>query len=146
MRCFRTIFARTAVLLALAAAAVLLLAACGGEPKVERVDVTWVSMDPSPRWGLYPGYRQELQFKKGSAFQVDVYSGGKVVTGGIVGDTGYALAFRPTAGAKDIESEAAGTTGLNLYVTLRTDKGDARRLLCLKVERREDKMYFEVPK
>lgn len=126
--------------------AALLLAACGGEPKIERVDVTWVSLDPAPRWGLFPGYRQEVQFRKGSAFQVDVYAGGKVVTGGVVGDTGYSLAFLPSAGARDIEAQSAGQNGLQLFVTLKDEKGGAHRALCLKVERTGDKIYFEVPK
>lgn len=141
MHPFRIILTLTAVLLG-----ALLFSACSGQPGIERVDVTWVSLDPPPRWGLYPGSRQEVQFKKGSAYQVDVYSGGKVVTGGIMGDTGYSLAFRPTAGARDIEAQADGPGKLNIYVTLKDEKGGSYRLLCLKAEHKDDKIWFEVPK
>jgi len=122
------------------------LAGCSSPPKIDRVDVTWVSLSPPPRWGLYPGYRQEIDFKEGSAYQVDVYSGGQVLTGGMVGDTGYSLAFRPTAGARDIEAQLQGSAGLSLYVTLKDGKGGAQRLLCLKVERKGNKIFFEFPK
>jgi len=141
MRSFRTILALAAVL-----SAALFLAACGSAPKVDRVDVTWASVEPSPRWGLYPGYRQEIPFKKGSAYQVDMYRKGKVVTGGIVGDTGSSLAFRPTAGARDIESRSAGQGRVDIYVTLKDEKGDAHSMLCLKVEQKDDKIWFEFPK
>ncbi|OGR39681.1 MAG: hypothetical protein A2051_12325 [Desulfovibrionales bacterium GWA2_65_9] len=124
----------------------LLLGACSSQPSVERVDVTWVSLDPSPRWGLYPGARQEVQFKPGSAYQVDVFSGGQAVTGGMVGDTGSSLAFRPTAGARDIEAVGAGPAGLTLYVTLKDKKGGSYRMECLKVLHAGDKIWFEVPK
>lgn len=136
---------RTLVLLA-ALCAALLLAGCGRDPVIERVDVTWTSLDPAPRWGLYPGYRQELEFRKRSSYQVDVYVGGKKVTGGAVGDTGYSLAFLPGMGALDIEAEAAGPKGLNIFVTLKNEKSESRRLPCLKIERNDEKIWFEVPK
>lgn len=140
MRPFRKICILTAALLAL-----LLLAACGGEPSLERVDVVWAT-DPPPRWGVYPGNRQEVPFQKGSSYHVRVYSAGREVTGGTVGDTGRALAFRPSVGAKDIEAVVQGADGLQIYATLRSDKGAALRVLALKVERQGDKIYFEVPK
>jgi len=124
----------------------VLLAACSSAPKVDRVDVTWSSLSPSPRWGLYPGYRQEIEFKPGSAYQVDVYSAGKVVTGGMVGDTGSSLAFRPTAGARDIEAKPDGPGRLDISVTLKNEKGETFRMVCLKVERKGDKIWFEFPK
>ncbi|MHC1699973.1 MAG: hypothetical protein AB9900_03205 [Humidesulfovibrio sp.] len=145
MRSMRSTLALSAALCA-ALFALLALSACGGEPGIERVDVTWVSLDPPPRWGLYPGYRQEVQFKSRSAYRVDVHSGGKVVTGGTVGDTGSSLVFLPAAGARDIEAQAAGRDALTIYATLKNDKGESRRLVCLKVERKDDKIWFEVPK
>jgi hypothetical protein len=141
MRPSRIILALSALLLGC-----VLLAACGNAPKVDRVDVSWVSLSPPPRWGLYPGYRQEIEFKPGSAYQVDAYRAGKVVTGGMVGDTGSALVFRPTAGARDIEAKADGPGRLDLYVTLKNDKGESFRALCLKVERKGDRIWFEFPK
>jgi hypothetical protein len=141
MQPFRIILTLTAVLLGAA-----LLGACSGSPKIERVDVAWVSVDPSPRWGLYPGYRQEIPFKKGSAYQVDLYVKGKVVTGGTVGDTGSSLAFRATAGARDIEATAAGQGRLDIFATLKDGSGKSYRLLCLKVEQKDDKIWFEFPK
>jgi len=136
------------IILALAAifAGVWLLGACSSAPKVDRVDVTWVSLSPSPRWGLYPGYRQEIEFKAGSAYQVDVFSKGNVVTGGMVGDAGSSLAFRSTAGARDIEAKSDGPGRLNIYVTLKNEQGESFRMLCLKVEHKGDKIWFEFPK
>lgn len=122
------------------------LAACSSAPTIDRVDVTWASLSPPPRWGLYPGYRQEIDFRERSAYLVEVYSGGQVVTGGTVGDTGMSLAFVPTAGARDIEARLQGTGALSLYVTLKDEKGGAQRLLCLKVERKGGKIWFEFPK
>lgn len=141
MRSSRILQTLAAVLLG-----VLLLGACSGQPKIDRVDVTWVSLEPSPRWGLYPGSRQEIPFKNGSAYQVDVYVQGKVATGGIVGDAGSSLVFRPTAGARDIASQAAGQGKLDVYVTLKDEKGASFRMLCLKVEHKDDKIWFEFPK
>ncbi|MBA4358108.1 MAG: hypothetical protein C0405_10330 [Desulfovibrio sp.] len=140
MRLFRIILALAAVL-----GATVFLAGCSGEPGLDRVDVEWAT-DPPPRWGLYPGYRQMIPFKKGSAYHVHVYTGDTDFTGGTVADTGYSLAFRPTAGAKDIEAESLERYKLNIYVTMKNEKGEARRLLCLKVERQDDKIYFEFPK
>lgn len=138
MRPFRSIL----ILLA-ACCAALVLASCSGEPDVNRVDVTWTSLEPSPRWGLYPGYRQEIEFRKRSAYQIDVYVEDKQITGGALGDTGSSLAFRSTAGARDIEAQAAGPYALDIYVTLKNKKGESRRVHCLKVERTGDKISFE---
>lgn len=126
--------------------AAFLLVGCGSEPGIERVDVIWTSLEPPPRWGLYPGYRQEIEFRKRSAYRVDVYVQGKVVTGGTVGDTGHSLVFLPTAGARDIEAVATGPAGLNIFVTLKDEKGESRRLHCLKVERTNEKIWFEFVK
>jgi len=94
MRLLRMVPALMAVLLA-----ALCLAACGSPPKIDRVDVTWSSLSPAPRWGLYPGSRQEIEFRPLSAYTVNMLSGGKIVTSGTVGDTGTNLAFLPAAGA-----------------------------------------------
>jgi len=138
MRPFRSIL----ILLA-ACCAALVLVGCSGEPGINRVDVTWTSLEPSPRWGLYPGYRQEIEFRKRSAYQIDVYVQDKQITGGTVGDTGYSLVFLPTAGARDIEAQPAGPNALEIFVTLKNAKGESRRVHCLKVERTGEKIYFE---
>jgi len=130
---------RTAALVALFA-----LAGCA-DPGLERVDVTWET-DPPPRWGLYPGSRQEIPCPKGAVYHVDVFSKGKAFTGGTVGDAGYTLVFKPAAGAKDIEAEREDPDHMTIYATLRNDKGESRRLTALRIERKEDKIYFEFPK
>lgn len=127
-------------------AAALFLAACGTSPKIDRVDVTWSSLSPAPRWGLYPGYRQEIEFRPLSAYTVNMLSGGKVVTSGTVGDTGKSLAFVPAAGARDISAQSEGPGRLTLTVTLRDEKGGTHTQVCLKVERSGDKIWFEFPK
>lgn len=139
MRGVLRIMMRTAALLALFA-----LAGCA-DPGLERVDVTWET-DPPPRWGLYPGYRQEIPCPKGAVYRVDVFFKGKVFTGGTVTDAGYTLAFKPAAGARDIEAERIDGDHLTIYATLRGDKGESRRLTALRIERKDDKIYFEFPK
>lgn len=121
----------------------LLLAGCSS-PGVDRVDVTW-NADPPPRWGLYPGYRQEIPCPKGATYTINVFSQNKSFTGGVVGTAG-ALQFQPTAGSRDIEAQAEDGDHLNIYATLRDTKGAALRLLCLKVERRGEKIWFQFPK
>lgn len=130
---------RTAALLALCA-----LAGCA-DPGLERVDVTWET-DPPPRWGLYPGYRQEIPCPKGAVYHVNVFFKGKAFTGGTVADAGYTLTFKPAAGARDIEAERIDGDRLTIYATLRNDKGESRRLTALRVERKGDKISFEFPK
>jgi len=124
--------------------AALVLAGCGA-PGIDRIDVTWET-DPPPRWGLYPGYRQEIPCPKGASYHVDVYFKGKPFTGATVADAGYGLAFKPTAGSRDIEGEIVDRAHINIYATLREEKGATRRLLALRVERKADKIYFEFPK
>ncbi|GAB6126852.1 hypothetical protein [Humidesulfovibrio idahonensis] len=122
----------------------LLLAGCGA-PGIDRVDVTWET-DPPPRWGLYPGYRQEIPCPKGASYHVDVFSKGKPFTGATVAEAGKGLLFKPTAGSRDIEVEAVDPNHLVIYATLRDEGGTGRRLLALRVERRGEKIYFEFPK
>ena len=122
----------------------LLLAGCGA-PGIDRVDVTWET-DPPPRWGLYPGYRQEIPCPKGASYHVDVFSKGRPFTGATVAEAGKGLIFKPTAGSRDIEVESDDPSRLSIYATLRDEGGAGRRLLALRVERRGDKIYFEVPK
>ncbi|OIO01945.1 MAG: hypothetical protein AUJ49_06980 [Desulfovibrionaceae bacterium CG1_02_65_16] len=122
---------------------VLALAACGA-PGIDRVDVTW-DTDPPPRWGLYPGYRQEIPCPRGATYHIDVYSKGKAFTGAAIAASGGGLAFKPTAGARDIEAEAPDATHLVVYATLNTD-GQQNRRLVLRVERKGEKIYFEFPK
>jgi hypothetical protein len=124
--------------------AALLLAGCGS-PGIDRVDVTW-DTDPPPRWGLYPGYRQEIPCPKGATYHIDVYSKGKAFTGGSIAEAGAGLAFKPTAGSRDIEAETVDRAHLNVYATLRDEKGGTRRLLALRIERKDDKIFFEFPK
>jgi hypothetical protein len=124
--------------------ALLALAGCA-DPGLERVDVTWET-DPPPRWGLYPGYRQEIPCPKGAVYHVDVFFKGKAFTGGTVGDAGYTLTFKPAAGARDIEAEREGRDHMTIYATLRNAKGESRRLTALRIERKDDKIYFEFPK
>ena len=133
--------------IALHAAALLLvfvLAGCA-DPGLERVDVTWET-DPPPRWGLYPGYRQEIPCPKGASYLVNVYSKGKPFTGGTVADAGRTLSFKPAAGAKGIEAERDGGDRMAIYATLKGSDGNDRRLLALRVERKGEKIYFEFPK
>lgn len=132
------------ILWAMALLTGLALAGCA-EPGLDRVDVTWET-DPPPRWGLYPGYRQEIPCPKGAVYRVDVFFKGKAFTGGSVSDTGSALAFQPTAGAKDIEVERDGRNRMALYAILRNENGQSRRLLALRIELKGDKMVFEFPK
>jgi hypothetical protein len=124
--------------------AALVLAGCA-DPGLERVDVTWET-DPPPRWGLYPGYRQEIPAPKGASYRVDVFYKGKPFTGGTVSDAGYGLLFTPSAGAKDIEAERDGRDRMTLFATLRSGKGESRRLLALRIARKDDKIVFEFPK
>ncbi|MBI5519228.1 MAG: hypothetical protein HY916_04125 [Desulfovibrio sp.] len=127
-------------------AAVLLLAfllsGCGN-PGLERVDVTWET-DPPPRWGLYPGYRQEIPNPKGASYRVEVYFKGKAFTGGTVTDTGSALVFTPATGG--IEAESTGRDSMTIYATLRGKDGESRRLVALRISRKDDKLAFEFPK
>ncbi|MDQ7836423.1 MAG: hypothetical protein RDU24_13660 [Humidesulfovibrio sp.] len=141
MRSYQAIPVLVALLLA-----ALLLAACGSTPKVDRVDVTWSSLSPAPRWGLYPGYRQEIEFRPLSAYTVDFFSGGKVVTGGTVGDTGASLVFVASAGARDVSAQSEGPGKLTITVTLKDEKGGTHPQVCLRVERQGDKIWFEFPK
>lgn len=120
----------------------LALAGCA-DPGLERVDVTWET-DPPPRWGLYPGYRQEIPAPKGASYRVDVFFKGKAFTGGTVSDAGYALNF--TASGKDIEAEREGRDRMTLYATLRNSKGESRKLTALRISRKDDKLVFEFPK
>jgi hypothetical protein len=78
--------------IALLALALCVLAACAA-PGVERVGVTWET-SPPPRWGLYPGYRQEIPCPKGAVYFVNVFHKGRDFTGGSVADAGSALVFR----------------------------------------------------
>lgn len=139
MRFWLQTMLRTVALVALFA-----LAGCA-DPGLERVDVTWQT-DPPPRWGLYPGSRQEIPCPKGAVYQVDVFFKGKPFTGGTVGNAGYTLTFKPAAGAKDIEAERIDPDRMTIYATLRNDKGESRKLTALRVERQGDKIYFEFPK
>jgi len=134
----RIIFVASVLLIA------LLLAGCG-TPSIDRVDVTWET-DPPPRWGLYPGYRQEIPCPKGASYRVDVYSKGKSFAGATVLEAGKGLAFKPAAGSRDIDAEAADPAHLRIYATLRSQEGAGKRMLVLRVERRGDKINFEFPK
>jgi len=133
-----------AFLLAAVAAAALLLVGCGA-PGVDRIDVTWAT-DPPPRWGLFPGYRQEIPCPKGAVYLVDVYRKGKSFTGGSIGDMGSGLNFKATAGSRDIEAEILDRDHLHIYATLRDENGGSSRVLALRVERKGEKIYFEFPK
>jgi len=126
----------------LAMALLACLAGCGSAG-VDRVDVTWET-SPPPRWGLYPGYRQEIPCPKGAAYTVNVFSKGKDFTGGSVTDAGSGLAFRPSAGSRDITAESPDRFTLVLTVTLPAEKsGPARRQRFLRVEKKDDKIFFE---
>jgi len=139
MRLWRqTLFTASVLLLA------FVLAGCG-DPGLERVDVTW-NTDPPPRWGLYPGYRQGIPCPKGAAYTVNVFFKGKPFTGGSVVDAGNALVFKPSAGSRDIEAQSEGRDRMTIYATLRSEKGESRRLLALRIERKGEKIYFEFPK
>jgi len=124
--------------------AALVLAGCGA-PAIERVDVTWET-DPPPRWGLYPGYRQEIPCPKGATYRIDVFRKGKPFTGGTIATLGPALSFKPMGGTRDIEAESVDGGRLNIYATLREAEGGSKRMLALRIERRDDKIFFEFPK
>lgn len=132
---------RTALAALLGLAAACLLAACS-EPDLNRVDVTW-NTDPPPRWGLYPGYRQEIPCPRGSTYQIDVYFKDKPLTGGAVADLGYGLAFRASAGSRDIEAVSEGRDHMTLFVTVREKDGTSRRQKVLRIDRAGEKIWFE---
>ncbi len=125
-------------------AIVAMLAGCGS-PGIERMDVTWLT-DPPPRWALYPGYRQEIPCPKGAVYRVEAHSQGAIIAGGAIAALPGGLAFRPLPGSRGIDAEALDETHLVVYVTLRDSDGQSRRLLALRVEHRDDKIYFEFPK
>lgn len=134
----RRVFAAAALL------AAFVLAGCA-DPGLERVDVTWET-DPPPRWGLYPGYRQEIPCPKGAVYHVNVYSNGKAFTGGTITDAGYALSFRPAPGAQGIEAEREGRDRMTVFATLPGAQGQGKRLTALRIERKEQTIVFEFPK
>ncbi|MDR3639864.1 MAG: hypothetical protein P4L39_00920 [Humidesulfovibrio sp.] len=134
----RIMFVATILLMALA------LAGCG-TPSIDRVDVTWEA-DPPPRWGLYPGYRQEIPCPKGATYRADVYFKGKSFTGATIASVGNRLVFKPTAGSRDIEAQIVDGTHLNIYATLHDENGKAHRQLALRIELLGDNISFEFPK
>jgi hypothetical protein len=130
------------LILPLALLGPLLLAGCGSQG-VDRVDVTW-EVNPPPRWGLYPGYRQEIPCPKGAVYTVDLYMKGQAFTGGAVADVGSGLAFKPSAGSRDITVETPDRYTLVLTVRLPVEKGEPQRSQrVLRVEKKDDKIYFE---
>lgn len=130
-------------------AAVVMLVALGlagcGAPALERVDVTWET-DPPPKWGLYPGYRQEIPCPLGSSYHVEMFFGGKVFTSGTVRNLGHAIVFVPAAGARGIQAEMDGPNRITLTVTLPADKGEGRKQTALRVQRDGERIVFEFPK
>jgi hypothetical protein len=124
--------------------AALALAGCG-TPSIERVDVTW-NTDPPPRWGLYPGYRQEIPCPKGATYRVDIYSKGKSFTSAAIATEGNSLNFRPTAGSRDIGAETVDNSHLAVYATLHDENGKTYRQLALRIERKGNVIFFEFPK
>lgn len=121
----------------------LVLAGCG-DAGIERVDVAWLT-DPPPRWGLYPGYRQEIPCPVGAGYHVDVYRKGKAFVGGTV-TAAYALSFVADPGARGIEAVRDGRDRMTVTVTVRSDKGESRSYTALRIERKGEKIYFEFPK
>ncbi len=145
----RPLNARAALQLALALLAALavlpVLSGCS-RPGLERVDVTWET-DPPPKWGLYPGYRQEIPCPPGARYRVDAHLPGKVVASGYVkaaGASGITFEADRTAQGLVAESDDANV----LLVTAQTpDTGGGRaRYTALRVERKGDKIVFEFPK
>lgn len=130
-------------LLALVLFAALVLAGCG-QPGVERVDVTWQT-DPPPKWGLYPGYRQEIPCPIGAAYLVEMIVKGKVYTSGTVRSFGRSVLFTPASGAQGISAQSEGDR-LALVVTLPADKGERVRQTAVFISKNSDKIFFEVPK
>jgi len=123
--------------------AVFLMAGCG-DPGLERVDVTWQT-DPPPRWGLYPGYRQEIPCPIGAAYLVEMIVKGKVYTSGTVRSFGRSVLFTPASGAQGISAQSEGDR-LALVVTLPADKGERVRQTAVFISKNSDKIFFEVPK
>ncbi|SNR89220.1 hypothetical protein SAMN04488503_1752 [Humidesulfovibrio mexicanus] len=132
-----------AVLCAVLALAAFVLAGCG-DAGLDRVDVTWRT-DPPPRWGLYPGYRQEIPCPVGAEYHVDVFRKGAPFTGGTL-TAAYALSFVPDPGARGIAAVRDGRDRMTVTVTLRDDKGGSQALTALRIERVAGKIYFEFPK
>jgi hypothetical protein len=131
--------------MAVAAIVFVMMSLGCGTQGVDRVDVTWQS-DPPPRWGLYPGYRQEIPCPAGASYQVDVFRKGKTFAGGTVTAVAGGLSFRPTAGAQSIQADALAPGRMNIYATVRGDDGESTRRLALRVERRDATIVFEFPK
>jgi hypothetical protein len=125
--------------------ALLALAACG-QSGVDRVDVTW-DVSPPPRWGLYPGYRQEIPCPAGAVYTVNVFHKGKSFTNGAVANLPGGLAFKPIAGARDITAETPDADHLVISVRIPAEKGESPRTqVALRIERQGDKIVFEFPK
>jgi len=120
----------------------LFLAGCG-HSGVERVDVTWQT-DPPPKWGLYPGYRQEIPCPVGAAYRVEMISKGAVIAGGTLRTYGNSTQFMPGKGAR-IETQDIGGR-LALVVVLPSDNGDTVRQTAIFITKDADKIIFEVPK
>lgn len=120
----------------------LVLTGCSG-PALERVDVTWET-DPPPKWGVYPGSRQEIPCPLGASYRVDFVLKGKVFAKGTVRSVGQALHFEPAKGG-DLEVDEDGNR-LTLDVLLPADNGQRERRKALRVERDGEKIVFTVLK
>lgn len=139
----RSLFPVRAFLLALSLLALPVLVGCSS-PGLERVDVSWLT-DPPPKWGLYPGYRQEIPCPAGAVYRVDAHLPGKVLASGLVKTTARGITFEADRTAEGLVAESDDQT--RLTITAQTPGGGGRaRWTALRVERRGDKIVFEFPK
>ena len=120
----------------------LVLTGCGG-PALERVDVTWET-DPPPKWGVYPGSRQEIPCPPGATYRVDVILKGQVFAKGTLRSAGNSLRCEPAKGGDLLVDE--GGNLLTVDLLLPADKGQRERRKTLRVEREGDKIFFTVLK
>lgn len=135
--------------IALIAIPVIVLAALlmrFGQEGVDRVDVQW-DVDPPPRWGLYPGYRQGIPWKRGARYNIIAYTNDSPISTGTVTDLGMGLTYTPRTQAKSIEHDTPDADRLTLtLVNLDPKTGKPERQLFLNVERRGDTIFFAFPK
>lgn len=141
----RTLHLLAALLLALGLLAALPMLAGCSRSGLERVDVTWET-DPPPKWGLYPGYRQEIPCPPGARYRVDAHLPGKIVATGYVKADAKGLSFEADRTAQGLVGESDDANVLLITAQTPDTGGGRARYTALRVERKGDKIVFEFPK